>query len=162
MQLSFTHRYAASAAEVRAMLTDQDFRDRVCERLGSLSHDITVTGAGGAAEVVVRQTQSMAGAPAVATKLTGDTVTLEQREVWRSTTAADLTITLPGKPVELRGGQLDLVDRPGVGCDQVVSGDLRVRVPLVGGKLESMLCDVLGAAMRRQAEVGDAWLAGQR
>ena len=144
------------------MLTDPAFRERVCARLGALSADVAVTGAGTTAEVVVRQTQSMAGAPAVATKLTGDTVTLEQREVWRSATAADLAISLPGKPVELRGGRIDLVDRPGVGCDQVVSGDLRVRVPLVGGKLEAMLSDVLGAAMRRQAEVGDAWLAGER
>ena len=162
MELSHTHRYAASAAQVQQMLTDPVFRERVCARLGALSADVAVTGSGTTAEVVVRQTQSMAGAPAVAAKLTGDTVNLEQREAWRSATAADLAITLPGKPVELRGGQIELVDRPGVGCDLVVSGDLRVRVPLVGGKLESMLSDVLRAAMRRQAEVGDAWLAGER
>ena len=162
MELSHTHRYAASAADVQQMLVDPAFRERVCARLGALSSDVAVTGAGTTAEVFVRQTQSMAGAPAVATKLTGDTVTLEQREAWRSSTAADLAISLPGKPAELRGGRIELVDRPDGGCDQVLSGDLRVRVPLVGGKLESMLSDVLRAAMRRQAEVGDAWLAGER
>jgi hypothetical protein len=162
MELSHTHRYAASPPEVQQMLTDPDFRDRVCRRLEALSHDVEVTGAGAAAEVVVQQTQAMTGAPAVATKLTGDTVSLEQREVWRSPTSADLLITLPGKPVELRGGRITLTERPDGGCDQVVSGDLRVRVPLVGGRLESMLCDVLRGAMRRQAEVGDAWLAGRR
>jgi hypothetical protein len=162
MELSHTHRYAASAPEVQRMLTDREFRERVCGRLDALTHDITVTGSGAAAEVLVRQTQAMTGAPAVATRLTGDTVSLEQRETWRSPTSADLSIVLPGKPVELRGGRITLIERPDGGCDQVVSGDLRVRVPLVGGKLESMLCDVLRAAMRRQAEVGDAWLAGRR
>ncbi len=86
-------------------------------------------------------------------------MTLEQRPAWRSATAADLAITLPGKPVELRGGRITLTDLADGGCEQVVSGDLRVKVPLVGGKLESMLADVLRAAMRRQAQVGDTWLA---
>ena len=159
MELSHTHRYAASAAEVQRMLTDPAFRERVCERQHALSHEVVVTGTGATAEVVVRQTQAMTGAPAVATKLTGDTVMLEQREAWRSTAAADLSISLPGKPVEVRGGRITLTDRPDGGCDQVVSGDLRVRVPLVGGKLESMLSDVLRAGMRRLGETGDAWLA---
>jgi hypothetical protein len=162
MDLSHRHRYAASAAEVQQMLTDRTFRERVCERLGALSAEVTVTGAGPGAEVLVRQTQAMTGAPAIATRLTGDTVTLEQREVWRSPTAADLAITLPGKPVELRGGSLSLTERPEGGCEQVLSGDLRVRVPFVAGKLEQLLTDVLQGAMRRQAEVGDAWLTGQR
>ncbi len=118
-----------------------------------------MTGSGAGAQVAVRKTQALAGAPAIATKLTGDTVTLEQREVWGSPTTAELTISLPGKPVELRDGRITLTDRPDGGCDQVVSGDLRVKVPLVGGKLESMLSEILRAAMRRQAEVGDAWLA---
>jgi hypothetical protein len=162
MELSHTHRYAASAAEVQQMLTDRAFRERVCERLGALSAEVSVTGTGPGAEVFVRQTQAMTGAPAVATKLTGDTVTLEQRETWRSPTAAVLAITLTGKPVELRGGSLTLTDLPDGGCEQVVGGDLRVRVPLVGGRLESLLSDVLRGAVKRQAEVGDAWLAGQR
>ena len=160
MELSHTHRYAASPAAVQQMLTDAQFRRRVCERQKALTHDVTVTGTGPGAQVVVRQTQAMAGAPAVATKLTGDTVSLEQREVWRTATAADLSISLPGKPVELRNGRLTLTERPDGGCDQVVSGELRVKVPLVAGKLESLLSDVLRAGMRRQAEVGDAWLAG--
>ncbi len=160
MDLSHTHRYAASPAEVQRMLTDRAFREKVCQAQRALSCDVSVTGDGPGAEVVVRQTQAMAGAPAVATKLTGDTVSLEQREVWRTPTVADLSISLPGKPVELRNGRMTLTERPDGGCDQVVSGDLRVRVPLVGGKLESLLSDVLRAGMRRQAEVGDAWLAG--
>ena len=160
MELTHTHRFAAPAAQVLQMLTDRAFRERVCKRQQALSAEVVVTGAGQGAEVVVRQTQSMTGAPAVATKLTGDTVTLEQREVWHSSTAADLSITLPGKPVELRGGRITLTDRPDGSCEQVLTGDLRVKVPFVGGKLESMLADVLRAGLRRQGEVGDAWLAG--
>lgn len=159
MELSHSHRFSAPAEQVLQMLTDQRFRERVCERQHAVSAEVTVTGTGPGAEVVVRQTQSMAGAPAIATKLTGDTVTLEQREVWRSATTADLSIAFPGKPVELRGGRMTLTDRPDGGCDQVVSGDLRVKVPLIGGKLESMLVDVLRSALRRQGEEGDAWLA---
>src|SRR3712207_7174356 len=102
MELSHTHRYAASPAEVQRMLTDRAFREKVCERQRALSCDVTVTGAGPGAEVVVRQTQAMAGAPAVATKLTGDTVSLEQREGWRVSQEAVLPTTLPGKPVEPR------------------------------------------------------------
>ncbi len=162
MELSHTHRYAASAAEVQQVLTDRAFRERVCQRLGALSAEVAVTGSGTGAEVLVRQTQAMTGAPAIATRLTGDTVTLEQHEVWRSPTQAALSITLPGKPVELRGGTLTLTDLPDGGCEQVVHGDLRVKVPLVGGKLESLLVDVLRGAVAHQAQVADWWLAGQR
>ena len=162
MELYHTHRYAAPSTDVQQMLTDPAFRELVCQRQHALSHDVAVTGSGATAVVVVRQTQAMTGAPAVATKLTGDTVTLEQREAWRSVTEAELSISLPGKPVEVRGGRITLVERPDGGCDQVVSGDLRVKVPLVGGKLESLLSDVLRAGMRRLGETGDAWLAGQR
>lgn len=162
MELSHTHRYAASAAQVQQVLTDPAFRDRVCERQGALSHEVRVSGAGTTTEVVVRQTQAMTGAPALATRFTGDTVTLVQQEAWRTPTSADLSITLVGGPVELRSGRITLTDRPDGGCDQSVTGDLRVKVPLVGGKLEAMLADVLRAGMRRQAEVGDAWLAEQR
>ena len=39
---------------------------------------------------------------------------------------------------------------------------MKVSLPLVGGKLEQLIADVLGSALRNEQRVGRAWLAGDR
>jgi hypothetical protein len=155
----FEHRthYAAAAEEVRTMLQDPEFRERVCTAQHALEHSVDITGAGDRTAVQVTRTQSMKGAPSVAVKLTGDRVTVVQRESWTGPLDADFAMEIPGKPGHLRG-TLSLRDTPD-GCDEVVVGDVKVQVPLVGGKLEKLIGDILERALRREGEVGAAWLA---
>jgi len=160
MKVAHTARYGASPDAVRAMLLDLGFRAQVCAAQGALHHEVVITGDPGSVEVVVTRTQSMEGAPAAAVKLTGGTVRLVQRETWGALDAA-LALDIPGKPARLSGSIALVPTVPG-GCDQVVTGEVTVRIPLVGGKLERLITDVLVAGLEREAEVGAGWLAGER
>ena len=43
-----------------------------------------------------------------------------------------------------------------------MAGDIKVRIPLVGGKLEGLIGDMLERALKTEQRVGRAWLAGDR
>jgi hypothetical protein len=155
----FEHRntYAAAADEVRRMLLDRGFRERVCAAQHALEHAVDITEAGDRTTVQVTRTQSMEGAPAIAVKLTGDRVTIVQRETWTGPRDADFAMEIPGKPGHLRGA-LTLRDTAD-GCEELVVGEVKVQVPLVAGKLERLVGDLLAGALRREGNVGAAWLA---
>ena len=152
--------YDASPDEVYAMITDQAFREKVCTFIKAPTHKVTVTTSGDAVSVTVDQTQRVRKIPAFAAKLVGETVQIVQVERWLSPTSADLDLTIPGKPGHLTG---KIALRPaGSGTLQTISGELKVGIPLVGGKIEGVLDGVLRLAMRAEERVGQAWLAGER
>jgi hypothetical protein len=142
------------------MLTDGRFRERVCEQIRSPDFTVLVTDTGDRAEVTIEQTQLVRKVPSFATRLVGDRVDIRQVERWNSPTMADFDVTIPGRPGHLRG-QMSL-STVGDGTTQQVSGDLKIHVPLVGGKLEGLIAGLLKLAMDAEQEVGRRWLAGDR
>jgi hypothetical protein len=152
------NRYAASAEEVRAMLLDREFRERVCAAQQALEHSVEVTAGPDRSTVEVTRTQSMKGAPALAVKLTGDRVTIVQRETWTGPRDAGFAMEIPGKPGHLRG-KISLRDTT-EGCEELFVGEVKVQVPLVAGRLETLIGDILARALRREGSVGAVWLAG--
>ena len=157
-----TNSYAASPAAVHAMLTSAEFRDRVCVHQKALGYSVAIDADGDAAtSVVVTQTQPMEGAPAAARKLVGSSVQIVQRELWRTgdgPPSADFSVEIPGKPGQLNGS-ISLTDKGDGTCDEEFTGEVKVNVPLVGGKLEGFIADILTRALRREGEVGVQWLA---
>ena len=159
MKFSHDMSYDATPEEVAEMLADRTFRERVCEAMDSTRFDVSVDGAGTGMEVVVDQTQKAAGIPSFAQKFVGDKIQIIQRESWTSDTAADLELEIPGKPGHLKGQIRLAVD--GEGTVETVSGDLKVKVPVIGGKLEDLVASLLRKALRTEEKVGRAWLAGK-
>ena len=39
---------------------------------------------------------------------------------------------------------------------------MKVKVPLIGGKLESLMADLVAAGMDKEQVAGEAWLRGER
>jgi hypothetical protein len=159
MKFSHDMSYDATPEEVAEMLADRSFREKVCEAMESIRWDVSVDGAGKGMEVVVDQTQKAAGIPSFAQKFIGDSVQIIQRESWNSETEADLELEIPGKPGYLKGSIQLAVD--GEGTIETVSGDLKVKMPVVGGKLEDMIASLLRSALKTEEKVGRAWLAGK-
>ena len=159
--MKFTHEmtYAASPAEVQAMLADPAFRERVCRAMHAVRHDVEIDGAGRGMEVVVDQTQPAKGIPSFAKKVVGNEIRVIQRESWTSETSAALRVEIPGKPGEVKGG-IELSET-GDGTLEKVSGEIKVKIPVVGGKLEGLVAELLGAAMDTEEKVGRAWLSGE-
>ncbi|MGZ4427635.1 MAG: DUF2505 domain-containing protein [Nocardioidaceae bacterium] len=152
--------YDAGVDDVFAMLTDPAFRQASCDAMGVLSADITVERDGAAATVVIDQVQPTAGVPAFARKITGDSTRAVQTEHWSDGVRATLTVTTPGKPAEITG-TLTLVG-DGATTVEAFEGEVKAKVPLIGGKLESLLADLFRAGMDKEHGAGVAWLAGER
>jgi hypothetical protein len=160
MKYSHQMTYDATPAEVRAMLADRTFRERVCAAMRATRHDVTVEENGAGMRVLVDQTQPANGVPSFAKKFVGEEIQIVQREEWRSATSSSLLVEIPGKPGTLNGS----IDLAAVGDRTVetVSGDITVKVPLIGGKLEGLVADLFSSALRAEERVGRAWLAGTR
>ena len=158
--MKFNHeiRYSAAADDVYAMLGEQAFREQVCEATGTLQHTVQITPSEEGMNVLIDQTLPADGIPAFATKIVGDKIQVVQKETWTSPTRAALEVTIPGKPGHLRG-TITLAESGGTTVE-TVSGDIKVSIPLVGGKLEALIGDLLASALRTEGKVGTNWLAG--
>ncbi len=154
----FSHeiRYAAAPADVAAMLADPAFRERVCEAQDTLSHDVKISPNGSGMTVVVDQTRTPEGIPSFATKFVGDKIQILQKESWSDSTSAELDVTIPGKPGHVKGTVTLAPD--GEGTIERVEAEVKVSIPLVGGKLEKLIADLLKDALRKEQKVGEAWL----
>ena len=70
---------------------------------------------------------------------------------------AEFLVNIPGKPGQLRG-TVTLTERGGETV-KIVDGDIKVSIPLVGGKLEGLIGDLFRSALRAESRVGARWLA---
>jgi len=159
--VKFRHvnRYDASPADVVALQTDEAYRSSLKSRTRSAGHSVSVTEQGAATVVEVDQRLKTQGIPSFAQKLVGDTIQLVQREEWTGNHAT-FELTIPGKPGHLRGTVV--VEPDGAGAVERVSGEAKASIPLVGGKIEKLLVDMVTQSLERSQERGAAWLAGER
>ncbi len=153
-------RYAADPERVRAMLAEPHFRERVCGSMHSLRYDVSIesTGADEEMSVTVDQTQPAHGIPSFAKRFVGDEIRIVQSESWRDLTHAHLEVLIPGKPGHLKG-EIILAESDGVTVE-TVSGEIKVHIPMIGAKLESLVGNLLGEALDSEERVGREWLAG--
>ncbi|MFT4009490.1 MAG: DUF2505 domain-containing protein [Nocardioidaceae bacterium] len=149
--------YSAPVGEVFAMLTDQSFREQVCGQVKSSSHAVDVA-AGPPVVVTVDQDQPVRNVPPYAAKLVGEIVRIHQIETWADQARATLDLTIPGKPGQLTATRT-LTEHDGVTTDSI-DGELKVNIPLVGGKLEQVIGGLLTGFLAAESEVGATWLSG--
>jgi hypothetical protein len=151
--------YDAPLAEVAAMLADPDFRAEVCDQLGMLRKTVTITGdaADGTLEVVLDQVQAADGVPSFARKFVGDEINIIQRERWSSPAEGHIEVTIPGKPGEMSGTAR--LHESGGTTTESVAMDIKVGIPLVGGKIEGLISELLLKALRAENKVGRDYLS---
>lgn len=153
-------KYDASPDQVYAMLGDPAFREKVCQAQLATTCTVDIDHSGTARSVVVDQTRPSEGIPGFARKIVGDQIRIVQKEDWADHTGARLHVTIPGKPGELTGTiRLEGDDAATV---ETVEGDLKVSIPLLSGKLEKLIAEMLDEAMQAEQTVARAWLAEER
>ncbi len=156
MKFSFSMSYDAAPDAVYAMLSEPEFREQVCAAAGSKRHHAEIERTAGGMRVSVDQVLPSHGIPSFATKIVGDEIHILQKEEWTGPEGADLDVTIPGKPGHVRG-TITLAPN-GTGTVETVTGEVKVNVPLVGGKLEKLIEGVLESALRNEEKVGQTWL----
>lgn len=155
MDLAYTHQYPAEPAAVVALLKTREFIDDVARHAGAISHDVTIDDEATRLEMRLR-------VPGNLTAFVGQAVSLTQ--VFRFRAPADdgsirgsVDVEVPGLPIDVNA---DAVLTPlGTGTQGRYTGDLRVRIPLVGkkveGNIEPFIRDAFAGLERRAAD----WLA---
>lgn len=152
-KLTKTLTYDAPLEAVTAMLDDPAFREAVLEGQRVLRGSVHIDGD----IATIEQVHSGANIPSVARTFVGDEIVIVQTETWTSPSAATIDIAIPGKPAGAVG-TLALTDSGGT-TTETVDLDVTVRIPLVGGKVETMVAEMIGYALDKEHEVGVEWLA---
>ncbi len=152
--------YDADPDAVFAMLADPAFRERVAAAQEVISADVRLTTSGNGFSLVSTQEQNTSGLPAIAKKIAGDSTTAVITEEWADASGGTVSITAPGKPTKADGTVS--LRAAGAGTTQVVELDVKVKVPLLGGKLEQLMVDTIGEGYDVEHRVGVAWLEGER
>lgn len=154
----FELRYdGATPEQVYAMLSDPEFRDAVCEFQRYPRREVTITPTAAGMDVKVDQHRPATEVPSFARKLVGEELNIVQTETWSSATSAALHVTIPGKPGDMKGTVTLTGDA--TGTTEVVAVEVKASIPLIGGKIESLIGDMLGKALRAENKVGKDWLA---
>lgn len=148
--------YDATTDEVAAMLADPAFRERVLERQRVVRGTVSVDGD----QVRIEQVQAADDLPSFARTFVGDEIAVHQQERWLTPTSGDITVTVPGKPGEMKGTAV-LTEADGT-TTETVDLAVSVRIPVVGGRIEGLLADMLSKALDKEHEVGVEWLRGER
>jgi hypothetical protein len=149
--------YDAPLPEVVAMLADADFRREVCARQGVLRAEVDIVESDVATTVKIDQIQAADGIPSFAKTFVGDEIHIVQLESWTSPDHADVEVSIPGKPGDMTGTAR--LRESGGGTTERVELTVKVGIPLVGGKIEGLIADLLLKALRTENVVGREWLA---
>jgi uncharacterized protein YndB with AHSA1/START domain len=149
--------YDASPDDVYAMLTDPAFREEACLRMRVLRASATAEDRGDTTVVTIDQVQPAKGLPSFATKLVGDEIRIVQEETWSDGRHADVHVSIPGKPGEMAGTAV--LEETGSGTVEKIELEIRVRIPLVAGKIEKLVADMLRKALQAEHEAGQGYLS---
>lgn len=162
MRLHETADYpGATPDQVFGIISDDDFRAEVCEKVYATAYEVTVEEEGESVRIQIDRTMP-AEMPDFVKKLTGDTVDVRQVELW-GPPAADgsrtgtVRLTIKGQPASMDG---TLAITPAAsGSQLVVDGELKVKIPLIGRKIEPEVAKAIVAAIRVESEAGRARFA---
>lgn len=150
---------ASSIEQVVEMISDVAFREAVADFQGVIRKTASVTGAVPAKKIEVELVHGTDRVPSFARKFVGDEISIVQVETWKTDTDANVHVTIPGKPGDMKGSAT--IVQSGDDVIQTMNLAVQVKIPLVGGKIEDLIVGLLVKAYRAENKVGLKWLAGE-
>jgi hypothetical protein len=165
MDQNFELRYDADAADVFAMITDEEFIAKKLIACGAVSHEVAVepTPNGGAS--IHTEQVLPARVPDVVRRFVGETIRLRQTDEWGPSGTdgsrdGTFTVAVEGVPAKMAGALR--LERAGDGATvERLEGTITVSIPVVGGRLEKMAAEAVRAAVETEGRVGRDWLAAR-
>lgn len=167
MKYHDTIRYPFPVDALFPFFTDPDFFVRKYLALGATNVKVIHAEPKGSQSsiTVTRDVPVEVPIPSFARSLVPSHITLIQTDAWDTATRrGSLQIEFKGMPVHMKC-DITLADQAG-GAVEELDFDIRVNIPLVGGKLEALLAQDLRLKFQRDADVtldimkGHAGLAG--
>lgn len=156
--MKFTHRaeYPATADEVWAVMSSQDFQDAKCEATTSGDWTANVSSAADQTTITSERVLPTDDLPDIAKTFVGATLTVAELQTWGApaadgTRTADLKVQIKGAPMTLKGTVR--LSPNGSGSVQEIVGEVKVSVPLIGGKLEKAASEPLLFAAKTETDL---------
>jgi len=160
-KISRVGKYDASADAIWAMLGEREYVDQKYQALGDISTSVENFEPGEEAASLTVDRQVPADLPDFAKKIMGDTNRIVQQESWKASGGGyvcDLKIEFPGKPLHVTG-RLEVKPTGDSSADWHVDMDIKASIPLVGGKLESVVQKETLASLDKEYAFNSEWLA---
>lgn len=152
--------FAGTVEEVRAMMLDSEFRNKVALETNGSPADSRVEETPEGPRSVNEVRPSLEELPAFARPVVGAGLVIHQEEHWTSSDRAAMSVRSRGRPGHIEG-TITLTPAEG-GTLQTTDAEITVKVPLVGGRVETLMGKILGNVLKVQGRLGNEWLAGQR
>jgi uncharacterized protein DUF2505 len=151
-------RFATPADTVHAAIVDPAYLADRLEALGGTNASIVDrTEQGGEVTFRVRQGLAAQHLPsAVRTLLKGDLV-VDRTETWRADKTGTVKATIPGVPGEINGTMR--VSDTDTGSEWVTSLEVRVGIPIFGGKIENAIGEQVVKLLATETAFTEKWLA---
>ncbi|MCC2592797.1 DUF2505 domain-containing protein [Tessaracoccus sp. OS52] len=155
MQLTYHHTYNGTPEQVVALMRNKDFIADVAKHAGATSHEVTVEGT----VVTLRMSLPVPGEVA---RFVGKDVNMVQRFEWGSpqadgTSRGNVDVDVKGMPINVAA--VAVLKPLGEATAGDYSGDLNVKLPLVGGKVEKMVAPFIEKAFAGIERRAQEWLA---
>lgn len=163
MRITTSYEYPAGPEKVFAMMADPAFQAAKCEATHALSHTESVTPKGDQTEIVTSRVLPTDGFPDFAKSMIGPKIKVIETIVWSRASGdgsrtGTIAIGMGDAPIAMNGTMR--LSPVAVGSRVDVDGDLKARIPLLGGKIEKVAEGPIRAAIDKEREVGEKWLAG--
>ncbi len=154
MQLNHRQEFPAPPERVFAMLTDEDFLRHAAVRMGSPDAKVAASATRTAVEATI-------DTPPEIKAFVGPRLSILLDVDWGAAAAdgsrsGTFSMAVPGTPVTV-AGTTGLVPTAS-GSELVYDGELTVKVPLLGARIEREAAPAILEALDAQARVGQEWL----
>jgi Protein of unknown function (DUF2505) len=161
MELQETRDYDADPEAVFAMFCDKAWREDVCQATHAVEYEVDIEESDDGLVTVNTTRVLPAKVPEPIKSMVGDHIEIEQTETWPPADGdvrnAEIEVHIARQPASMTG--TITLEPHGAGTRQTVTGQIRVRIPLLGRRLEPELAKAIRAALDTEAEHGQAYLA---
>jgi uncharacterized protein YndB with AHSA1/START domain len=162
MKMHLEHHYDADVETVYALITDSDFMSRKYTAGGATNVAVDKSEEdGGGCEVVLRRTVTV-DLPGFAKRVMKPSNTAVQTEKWAAADAngariCSYHVEVQGMPSKVTGTLT--LSAEGSGTKQDIDADVKISIPLIGGKLEKFAIETGKTDLNDQVEFTIAELA---
>ena len=152
--------FPGTVEHVRAMLLDPEFRNQVALATNGRPAESRVEETPEGPRSVNEIRPSLEELPSFTRPIVGAGLVIHQEEHWTSPDRATLSVRSHGRPGHIEG-TITLAPTEDGGTLQTTDAEITVRIPLVGGRVETLMAKILGNVLKVQGRLGAEWLAGK-